>query len=122
MLTLGERLKYLRKKTKLTQQEVANNLLIHRDTYNKYENNKRLPDIETLKKICLFFDVSADFLIGLTSNVKPYDNTEDLYAIINSSKNLNFDNMEISEEDKNIIISTIKHALDIVNKINKKKE
>ncbi|MDE6294326.1 MAG: helix-turn-helix domain-containing protein, partial [Clostridiales bacterium] len=36
--------------------------------YNYYEQARHEPSLETLKRICDFFDVSADYLIGRTDN------------------------------------------------------
>ena len=61
---MGERLKALRAERGLTLKEVAQALEIHLMTYAHYEHGDREPSIETLKKLCDFYDVSADYLIG----------------------------------------------------------
>ena len=65
---IGDRLKKLRQQKKLTQTEFANKIGISRGTYAHYEINKRQPDYETLIKIASFFNVSTDFLLGVTDN------------------------------------------------------
>ena len=65
---IGEKLKRLRQKKKLTQTEFANKIGISRGTYAHYEINKRQPDYQTLIKIADFFNVSTDFLLGVTDN------------------------------------------------------
>ncbi len=47
---IGEKLKYLRKKTNKTQTEIANFLNVSYVAYGDYERNKSLPDINTTKK------------------------------------------------------------------------
>ncbi|WP_027414924.1 helix-turn-helix transcriptional regulator [Aneurinibacillus terranovensis] len=64
---LGDKLKELRQKMKLTQEEVAKILNISRGTYAHYEINKRQPDFTTLQKFADFFNVSTDYLLGRTS-------------------------------------------------------
>ena len=63
---MGERLKELRKERNLTQKQVAEVIGITIKGYNFYELGLREPPIDTLKKLCLFFNVSSDYLIGLS--------------------------------------------------------
>lgn len=65
MKTLGEKLKTLREKSGKTQQEIANLLCLNRVTYTQYENNKRIPPLESLKKLSEIYNVTID---ELTSN------------------------------------------------------
>lgn len=53
----------------MTIQEFADKVNITRQSASHYLNGDRKPDIETLKRICIVFDVSADYLLGL-SDVK----------------------------------------------------
>lgn len=66
---LGKRLRLLREELNLKQTELAEQLKINRVTYNRYETGEREPDLETLKKIANFFNVSTDYLLG-NSNVR----------------------------------------------------
>ena len=59
-----EKLKQLRKKYNLTQQQLADKLNIQKKTYFNYENDLRQPDIEMLKKLADFFDVTIDEIVG----------------------------------------------------------
>lgn len=65
METLGERLKDLREKRKLLQKEVASELNILSQTYSRYENNLRDPDIHTLARLAKYYNVSTDYLLGI---------------------------------------------------------
>jgi transcriptional regulator with XRE-family HTH domain len=67
MILLGERLTILRKNKGLTQEACAKKIGIPRSTYSNYENGKREPDIETIRKMASFFEVSTDFLLGYTN-------------------------------------------------------
>lgn len=60
-----ERIKKLRIEANLTQAEVSKALNMSRNAFTNYENGIREPSLETLTKICKFFDVSADYLLGL---------------------------------------------------------
>lgn len=61
---VGERLKFLRERENLTQQELADKLKITRSALSLYETNRREPDNDTLKKFAEFFSVTTDYLLG----------------------------------------------------------
>lgn len=66
MKTLGEKLKELRLAKGVTLQSVASAVGITRSAVANYEANTREPSLDTLKKFCDYFDVSADYLLGLS--------------------------------------------------------
>lgn len=57
-------LKIIRKQRNLNQLKVAMDLNISREVISYYENGKRNPDIEMLKTLSRYFNVSIDFLIN----------------------------------------------------------
>ena len=57
-------LKIIRKEKKLNQLKVALDLNISREALSHYENGKRSPDIQMLRKLSEYFNVSIDFLIN----------------------------------------------------------
>ncbi|MBQ7236493.1 MAG: helix-turn-helix transcriptional regulator [Clostridia bacterium] len=65
MIKFSERLKEIRNERKLTQKEVAKQLNISTTCYAGYEQGYREPDYQTLRKICKFFNVTSDYLLGL---------------------------------------------------------
>ncbi len=64
MSTFGKRLKQLREKKDLTQQELAEFLSINRDALAKWETDKAYPDLDMVRDIAEFYDVTTDYLIG----------------------------------------------------------
>ena len=64
-MIINARLKELRLEKGLTQKQVAEQLGISSTCYSGYEQGYREPDLKTLIKICKFFEVSADYLLGL---------------------------------------------------------
>lgn len=64
MKILGDRLKELRKSRHLTQREVAERLGIGVSTLGMYEVGKREPDLDTLKALARFYNVTVDYLLG----------------------------------------------------------
>lgn len=65
MEIFSERLKELRKEKGLTQKELAQRILQSPTAIVYWEQNKHEPSASALKKICKFFDVSADYLLGI---------------------------------------------------------
>lgn len=49
-----------------SRQSVANDLEITRQSLEYYEKGLRLPDVQILAKIAKYYNVSADYLLGLT--------------------------------------------------------
>lgn len=58
---IGETLQKLRGNR--TQEEVAKALGITRASYAHFEKNRREPNIELLKKISIYYNVTIDFLV-----------------------------------------------------------
>lgn len=58
------RLKELRKKTKISQNEVAKLLSVSQRAYAGYELGQTEPTIATLCKLADYYNVSLDYLVG----------------------------------------------------------
>ena len=65
---MGERLKQLRIENGLKLKDVAAALNVTIRSINRYEDGSREPSIDILVKFCKLYDVSADYLVGLTDN------------------------------------------------------
>jgi transcriptional regulator with XRE-family HTH domain len=87
-MELKDRLNQLRNEKKWTQEEMSNKVGIARTTYAMYEQGKRNPDYETLKKIADLFDVSTDYLLGRTDIRNPEKKPEGrfFYDLDNASQ------------------------------------
>ena len=57
-------LKIIRKQKKLNQLKVAMDLNISREALSHYENGKRSPDVQMLRRLSSYFNVSIDFLVN----------------------------------------------------------
>jgi transcriptional regulator with XRE-family HTH domain len=62
---MSEKLKQLRKEKGKTLKEVAQKIGISLSAYSNYEQGIREPSYEILKKICAYYEVTADYLLGL---------------------------------------------------------
>ncbi|WIV11080.1 helix-turn-helix domain-containing protein [Proteiniborus sp. MB09-C3] len=91
-MKFGQRLKCLRDKNKVTQDELAKHLGVGRPTIAGYETKGKQPSFEILEKMADFFSVSTDYLLGRTDIKQPIQNT--------SKDKLSSD--EISEEIRNL--------------------
>lgn len=60
------RLRDLRLERALLQKDIAGLLGVDRTTYSKYESEASEPNWETLIKLAKIFDVSTDYLLGVT--------------------------------------------------------
>ena len=65
---ITERLILCRKSAKKTQKELSVFLEIAERAYQNYEYGKREPNNDTLIKLCNYFNVSADYLLGLSDD------------------------------------------------------
>jgi len=68
----GERLRYLRKERGLSQTEAALRVQSDQSQYAKYENNRATPSLEMAARIAQEFEVSLDWLVGLSDRREPY--------------------------------------------------
>ena len=57
-------LRAIRKERKLNQLKVALDLNISREALSHYENGKRSPDIQMLRMLSEYFNVSIDYLVN----------------------------------------------------------
>ena len=64
------RLRDLREDHDLTQQQLVEQLQMHKTTYTNYEQGKRDLPLSVAIKIARFYHVSLDYLAGLTNDEK----------------------------------------------------
>lgn len=69
---MNNRLKELRKKHNLTQEELAKKLKISKSSYGLYERGKQDLSILVLLKLSRFYNTSPDYIIGETDEIIPY--------------------------------------------------
>jgi len=59
------KIKELREAKGFSQEELAKELKVKQHTISRYESGEREPDITTIRKLCKFFNVSSDYLLGI---------------------------------------------------------
>lgn len=102
----GEILRNERKAKKMTLRELSKELDISFSALGKYERGDNVPDITTLIKIANYFDLSVDYILGL-SNLKRINGV----TMISHEKEMFEKIKELSPTEQNIIV-------EIINSIN----
>lgn len=85
-MSFNERLKEIRIKKGLTQEEFAKLLNISSSAISLYESGSREPSLATLVNIANVLDVSTDYLLGLSDSektVKVIISPDDKQEIVN---------------------------------------
>lgn len=109
---LSKRLKLLRLENNMLQKDVAKKIGITESGYGFYEQGKRIPDSIMLIKLAALYNVTTDYLLGITDKRNPESLTldEELQQLLNDPDTLvafkDFQNL--SDSDKQEIIDYIK--------------
>lgn len=82
---LGRRIKEIRKKQNLTQEQVAELIQIEPASLSNIENGKYYPTAENLEKIIKVFNISPEYLF----KIEHHQDTQDLINSINILLNKN---------------------------------
>lgn len=101
-MNFKDRLKQLRLKNKLTQQDIANHFQTSPQSYAQWEKGLRKPSAENLQKLADFFNVSTDYLLGQTD----IPNSPDIDTAIDNS--VAYDGAPITDNDREIIKDFLK--------------
>lgn len=65
------RIKELRREKGWMQSDLAKKLQTSRQAIGNYETGERVPDVETILKLCEIFGCSADYLLGRSTLPSP---------------------------------------------------
>lgn len=80
--TIAKNLLYYRKKNKITQKELAEQLGVKHNAISSWENGVNSIDIDTLFRVCKIFGVTVNDMYGMTTENEPttiaahFDGTE----------------------------------------------
>ena len=66
------RIRDLREDSDIRQKEIAAYLLCDQSLYSKYERGERPLSLEYAVKLAEYYNVSVDYLVGLTDERRPY--------------------------------------------------
>ncbi len=122
----SERLKSLRRASKMKQSELAQKLSLSQQTISLYEANKRHPDLETLVRLADEFQVSTDYLLGRTKhrNILSKEfihssNLEELFQVLMEIPGMQLDGHEIESIDRLLINESLRSSLRLSRSIRK---
>ncbi len=65
-MEIGKKIRELRLQKKWSQTELANKLKTTQDTISLWELGKSYPDVFSVVLLCKTFNVSSDYLLGLS--------------------------------------------------------
>lgn len=70
MSIIAQRIRELREDKDLKQRDIAQFLEIEQTVYSRYERDYHKLPIDHLQKLCLYYGVSADYILGLPEGLK----------------------------------------------------
>ncbi len=70
----NEKIQFIRESKNITQKQIAEYLGIKQQQYARYEKGTNVMPITYLKGICLYLNISADYIVGLPENLEYPDN------------------------------------------------
>ncbi len=85
-----QRLKNLREDADQKQESIALELNITRQQYQLYESGKRKLPIDLLMKLCKYYNVSADYILGFTNDPQTHWTIKNNVTINGGKNKLNF--------------------------------
>ena len=106
---LGMIIKELRNEMNCTQSQLADVLGVTQDSISLWENDKRVPDTQYIVAMAKFFDVTTDYLLGLTDEyesirfsqgIKNFDFSSDEITLLKSYR-------AMSEKEKALLTQYI---------------
>lgn len=104
----GKRLRELRKKHNLYQEDVGNAIGVVKSSIAQYEKGQRNPKKSSLPKLAELFNTSVDYILGITDNSeapKSLDEPTDLKKFMDDlkDKDFNYDGKKLDNKDLDLI-------------------
>lgn len=99
-MNIGEKIKYLREKSNLSQRQLSILLNVEPATISRYELNIRVPNIKTVKQLANIFNVTTDYLLGIENNVEEVHSIKNFIERYKENNELYFNlYIKITEEN-----------------------
>lgn len=131
MSNFGNRLKELRLKKELTQEELGKILGKSKNNISQYERNARQADDETKKQLAQLFNVSLDYLLGFTNDPTPIGQPrkekeidEELNGFIEKLKStdgLMFSGEPLDDHTRKLLLKTIQNVKELAEDMKRSK-
>lgn len=124
MPSIGERIKDLRLKSKLTQKELSKITGISEISIRKYESGDRTPKIDAIEKLALALNVQIDYIIG-RSEFEKFDSSiinNDLKSLIAIIESSNPEHSKLLRDIIDIAFLTVNNSKNDIDKLSIIKE
>lgn len=85
-MSIGARIKEKRQEKNISREVLSNKLNVSVSTLAKYEQNQRMPKLETLKKLAEILDVSVEYLLeeqSFHNTLKKFEDMSETIQILN---------------------------------------
>lgn len=82
---IGIRIAELRKSHGMSQKALGDKLHVTQGAVSQWENERTLPDTQQQRAIASFFDVSLDYLLGLSNDPKAISQSYSMAASLDAS-------------------------------------
>lgn len=102
MNIFAKQLKGLRLERNISQQKLSSYLGYGYTAISNYESGRNEPSIDTIIKIACFFDVTIDYLFGISENPKRVE------GVSRQEADLLCDYRNLSEKDRKIVFEIAK--------------
>lgn len=119
--SIGDRIRRLRIENNLTQLELANKVNITPKSISFYELDQRTPGKDILEKLADTLSTTPEYIMyGVASSDLPNDigtAFDDILELLDDEDSIAFygDITKLNQEQREILKSAIKHAIDMTN-------
>jgi transcriptional regulator with XRE-family HTH domain len=112
---LGKRLRELRKNMGLTQQQLGNMVNVTKVSICCYENNTRIPNLETLEDLTKVLKVEPNYFLG--NDIRVVKENDEKYSMLMSNEDIEILNILKEHKDLyNKLINDPKRIIDLIDK------
>lgn len=97
------RLKAARERKGIMQKEAAKQLGFEYQRYNHLETGRNEPDLLTIAQLAKFYEVSTDYLLGLTDDMSPSSETQNQSQNTRLQRKISITDTETAAEVENYL-------------------
>ncbi|HZG81581.1 MAG TPA: helix-turn-helix transcriptional regulator [Brevibacillus sp.] len=105
---MGHRIKMIREKLGLSQDELANKLGMNRTNVSNYESGRTVPPGNVIKELADILKTNADFLLGRTDDHTAIKNESELSEIDEEIRSLARDIQNLDSGNRGLLKDLIK--------------
>jgi len=73
MMNFSDKITTLRKQNAITQKQLSLDLNLSERNYQRLEAGGTTPTVDTVLKLCRYYNISADYLLSLTDEPRPLE-------------------------------------------------